>query len=99
MGFAIFYEVMSRFASGHGFSRADRITKWKSVLADTIAAAEAVLLCATVTARLKACPDTKRVVLQSCMAAMTLAFLASSASAQRIQFRDITAQAGIHFAH
>src|SRR6202521_1762311 len=72
-------------------------------LAAAVAAAEAFVHGSTLTARLKACPDTKRVFLRSRMAATTLGFLVpfvtSSACAQRIQFRDITTPAGILFFH
>jgi len=102
---ATFSEVISRFVSGHGFSRADRITKSRSALAAAITAAEAVLHGATITARLKACPDTKHTFLQSRFACAVIYGLLLSplvvpfAPAQRIQFRDITGQAGIHFIH
>jgi hypothetical protein len=106
----ICFEMISRFVSGHGFSRAGRIVKWKPALGDARATTEAVLLDPAVAARLKTCPDTNRVflrsrmaALQSCVVAMSIGFLVpfltSSAPAQRIQFRDITAQAGIHFVH
>jgi len=53
-------------------------------------------------ARLKACPDTKRaafslVLIAALFGAAT--FSVSPAHAQTITFRDITAQAGIHFTH
>ena len=96
-------EQRSSFVSGHGFSRADRIAKWKSALAAAVAAAKAVIHRIACAARFKACPDTKRLYLGllatviTCATPLPLAI--PSASAQRIQFHDITSQAGIQFVH
>ena len=95
--------AVSRFVSWHGISRATINAKPKPALAAAVAAAEAILQRGTFAARLKACPDTKRVFLRSCLVAITLEslipFVTPFAFAQRIQFHDITSQAGIHFVH
>jgi hypothetical protein len=93
----------SSFVSGQGFSRANKIAKRKSALAAAVAAAQAAAHRFRSLARLKACPDTKQLFLECRIGvAMTLGLLlvlTVSAPAQQIQFRDITAQAGIHFIH
>src|SRR5713226_304218 len=92
----------SRFVSGHGFSRAVKLGREDSALAAAPAAAEAARSRAAVAARLKSCPDTRpnpsRVALMVAVLLSTV-LVGVSAHAQQIQFRDITAQAGIHFTH
>ncbi len=99
----IFSEMIFGFVSGHGFSRADRIAKSRPALAAAGKAAKAVAYHFRSLARLKPYPDTNRLFVQSRTAATMLgvlfAFVTSRASAQPIQLRDITAQAGIHFVH
>ncbi len=97
----IFSQIICSFVSGHGFSRADRIAKLKAALA---AAAKAVTPNLRSLARQKACPDTKKAFQRGFVLAMAYAlflmpFVIPYVSAQQIQFRDITAQAGIHFVH
>jgi hypothetical protein len=84
----------SRFVSGHEFSRAAQILKkhWAGVAA--FAATPATEGQRGRWARLKPCPDTNHVV----RTVFLILAIAISASAQ-ITFRDITAQAGIHFTH
>jgi hypothetical protein len=98
----IFSEMIFGFVSGHGFSRADKIAKPKPALAAAIGG------CVINTASTLVIPSEARDLGSSRdwktrFATMTLgclvAFVTSSASAQHIQFRDITTQASIHFVH
>jgi hypothetical protein len=84
------------FVSGHGFSRAALHLLFTSASAADCAVAKAGRSFAVSAARLKPCPDTNRSIAS---ALLCFALFAASASAQQIQFRDITAQAGIHFTH
>src|SRR6266852_4726783 len=89
------------FVSGHGFSRAVRIAIEGSALAAVPAPAEAPRGRARAAARLKSCPDTNPLPFKLTLTVVLLStvILGVSAYAQQIQFRDITAQAGIHFTH
>jgi hypothetical protein len=89
-----------RFVSGHGFSRAEKIPGENPAGVAANAASPAYETKKRVTARLKPCPDTNHLLWPVRFLTIVLPILlAASASAQQITFRDITAQAGIHFTH
>jgi hypothetical protein len=90
--------------SGQGFSRAEKIHKdsWAGVAAKAVTAAPKIET--RITARLTTCPDTNQVrsrflVIAPVTIIAVVLIITPSISAQQITFRDITAQAGIHFTH
>jgi hypothetical protein len=86
--------------AGHGFSRAERIAAESLAGVAANAATPDLQRERRLAARLKSCPDMKRIA-NALVLAITVAtaFSATSAFAQGITFRDITAQAGIRFIH
>jgi len=81
--------------SGHDFSYAERIANEIPAAVVANATTNASKEMTDRTARLKSCPDTKRAVAITCV----LCVLAALPASAQITFRDITAQAGIHFTH
>jgi hypothetical protein len=79
------------FVSGHGFCPAEEIPNENPA---GVAIEETHL-----SARLKPCPPKKNCFRAGMLAVTVLCVTIHSAFAQQITFRDITAQAGIHFTH
>jgi enediyne biosynthesis protein E4 len=86
------------FVSGHDFSRAEKIPGENSAAVAANAATATGSAEGHGTARLKSCPDTSGSMPRFLLALASIAALSATAGAQ-ISFRDITAQAGIHFTH
>ena len=88
--------LLMRFITGHDFNRADKIQddNWTGVAA--LAAPSTRKQEWRGAARLKQCADTS---FSTTLLVGAIALFAVSAHAQHITFRDITAQAGIHFVH
>src|SRR5947199_4053699 len=88
----------SRFVSGHDFDRAAEVLKKHSAGVAAFAATPATNRQRGGSARLRPCADTNHVVRGVFSTMVVILTIVISASAQ-ITFREITAQAEIHFTH